>query len=74
MNINNIKIRNSIINDIEKILLIGFCIPPTYIMFNKGDTIRHNSFGRGIIKDINYKNSSYIIKFEEKDTERNISW
>ena len=54
-------------------MLIGFCIPPTYIMFNKGDTIRHNSFGRGIIKDINYKNSSYIIKFEEKDTERNIS-
>ena len=42
-------------------------------MFNNGDTIRHNSFGRGIIKDINYKNSSYIIKFEEKDTERNIS-
>ncbi|SCJ97193.1 ATP-dependent DNA helicase pcrA [uncultured Clostridium sp.] len=44
------------------------------IKFNKGDTVTHSLFGIGVIKEINYENSSYIIKFEKRDTERNISF
>lgn len=44
------------------------------ITFKKGDSVIHNIFGSGVVKEINHENSSYIIQFSAKGTERNISF
>ena len=42
--------------------------------FNKGDCISHDIFGVGIINDIDRNKYSYIIKFNNSQTERTISF
>lgn len=44
------------------------------IKFKVGEKIIHSIFGVGVIKDINRENSSYIIKFDKSETDRNISF
>lgn len=42
--------------------------------FNKGDCIAHDILGIGIINDINSEKYAYIIKFDNSQTERTISF
>ena len=44
------------------------------IFFKINDYISHSIFGNGIIVDIDKKQSCYIIKFDEMDTNRNLSF
>lgn len=41
--------------------------------FNVGDRIRHKVFGEGTILEINAQITSFVIKFDELDTNRNIN-
>lgn len=42
--------------------------------FNKGDCISHDILGIGVIIDVDNEKKSYIIKFDNSQTERNISF
>ncbi|NRY61477.1 ATP-dependent helicase [Clostridium beijerinckii] len=44
------------------------------IQFNKGDKIIHKLFGIGRIIEVDNANSSYVIKFDNSETHRNISF
>ena len=44
------------------------------IKFNAGDKIIHKSFGTGRIIEVDITNSSYVIKFDDSETYRNISF
>ncbi len=42
-------------------------------LFTVGDTVIHKVFGKGIILDVRSEVSSYVIQFENYETERNIN-
>ena len=43
------------------------------ITLNIGDKVSHFVFGNGVIQDIDYQNKTYVIKFDDFETTRNIS-
>ena len=43
-------------------------------LFQIGDRIRHNHFGKGIIQSIDIEKGAYLIRFDDIETPRKISF